>query len=318
MNRIERISAILIQLQSKKIVKAQEIADRFGISLRTIYRDIRSLEASGVPLIGEAGVGYSLVDGYKLAPILFTKEEAISLVTAEKLLQKFSDKSTQANYESALYKIKSVLKGPEKEKINELDENIMVVKNTNLPANNSSYIQAILKGISEKLQLQIEYFTNYSQENSTRTIEPIGIFHKANHWYLIAYCNIRHDYRNFKIDRIKHLEITSSPIQNIHPSLKSFIEKHVETRDLTPIKIIVEKTVIRYLGDEKYYQGFVSMQTLADNKYELTFLSPSLNGFAHWYLLFAEEAEIIQPNELKIIIAERIKLLADQYLLAKK
>ena len=72
MNRIDRISAILIQLQTRRVVKAQDIADRFGISLRTVYRDVKSLEEAGIPVIGEAGVGYSLVDGYRLPPIMFS------------------------------------------------------------------------------------------------------------------------------------------------------------------------------------------------------------------------------------------------------
>ena len=89
MNRFDRITAILIQLQSKKVVKAQDLADRFGTSLRTIYRDIRTLEEAGVPLYGEAGIGYSIVDGYRLPPVMFTKEEAIAFITAEKLMAKF-------------------------------------------------------------------------------------------------------------------------------------------------------------------------------------------------------------------------------------
>ena len=87
--RFDRIVAILIQLQSKRIVKAQELADRFEVSLRTIYRDIRTLEASGVPIISEAGVGYSIMEGYRLPPVMFTREEVGSFVAAEKLMQKF-------------------------------------------------------------------------------------------------------------------------------------------------------------------------------------------------------------------------------------
>lgn len=91
--RFDRIVAILIQLQSKKIVKAQELADRFECSLRTIYRDIRTLEASGVPIYSEAGVGYALMDGYRLPPVMFTREEVSSFIAAEKLMQKFTDPS---------------------------------------------------------------------------------------------------------------------------------------------------------------------------------------------------------------------------------
>jgi biotin operon repressor len=80
--RFDRIVAILIQLQSKKIVKAQELADRFEVSLRTIYRDIRTLEASGVPIYSEAAVGYALMEGYRLPPVMFTREEVSSFIAA--------------------------------------------------------------------------------------------------------------------------------------------------------------------------------------------------------------------------------------------
>src|SRR5688572_4016812 len=102
MNRIDRISAILIHLQSRKIVKAQDIADRFNISLRTVYRDIRTLEEAGIPLMGEAGVGYSIMDGYKLPPVMFTTEEATAFLTAEKLVEKLTDQATKRCYQSAM------------------------------------------------------------------------------------------------------------------------------------------------------------------------------------------------------------------------
>src|SRR5580698_7460080 len=109
MNRIDRLAAILIQLQSKRVVKSHDIAERFAISLRTVYRDIRTLEEGGIPIIGEAGVGYSIMDGYRLPPIMFTKEEATAFLTAEKLIEKLTDPYTEESYKSAMYKVKAVL-----------------------------------------------------------------------------------------------------------------------------------------------------------------------------------------------------------------
>src|SRR5215203_7098302 len=108
MNRIDRLAAITIQLQSKRLVKAQEVADKFGISLRTVYRDIHALEEAGVPVIGEAGVGYRLMEGYKLPPVLFNQDEASALLTASKLMQSMSDEHSSKHYSSALDKIKAV------------------------------------------------------------------------------------------------------------------------------------------------------------------------------------------------------------------
>lgn len=119
MNRIDRLTAILIQLQSKRVVKAQEIADRFGISLRTVYRDVWALEEAGVPIGAEAGIGYFLED-YHLPPVMFSNEEASALLFGAKLVSKMADELLHESFESALYKIKSVLKRSEKEHLEDL------------------------------------------------------------------------------------------------------------------------------------------------------------------------------------------------------
>src|SRR6218665_238143 len=93
LKKLNRIVAILTHLQSARTVTAQELADRFDVSLRTIYRDIRTLEESGVPVVGEAGQGYSIMEGYRLPPVMFTREEAGSFITAEKLMQNLTDET---------------------------------------------------------------------------------------------------------------------------------------------------------------------------------------------------------------------------------
>lgn len=114
MNRLERISAILVKLQSRPVVTASEIAEQFGVSLRTVYRDIRALEESGIPVGGEAGVGYSLVDGFKLPPLMFNTEEALSFLVAEKLVSHQTDGDTYGLFRSGMDKIRAVLKTAEK------------------------------------------------------------------------------------------------------------------------------------------------------------------------------------------------------------
>lgn len=116
--RIARLSAIITQLQSKKIVTARDIAERHQVSIRTIYRDIRTLEQSGIPIITEEGKGYSIMDSYKLPPIMFTEEEALALITAEQIIQTNKDQSLITSYQKAITKIKAVLKNTQKIKQN--------------------------------------------------------------------------------------------------------------------------------------------------------------------------------------------------------
>src|SRR3954463_4872434 len=129
MNRIDRLTAILIQLQSKKIVKAEEIACRFEISLRTVYRDVKALMEAGVPIGSEAGKGYFIVDGYHLPPVMFNQEEASAMLVAGKLVEKLTDQSIRKAFESALLKITSVLNESEKDHLENLQSAVHVYRN---------------------------------------------------------------------------------------------------------------------------------------------------------------------------------------------
>ncbi|MDB4927077.1 YafY family protein [Mucilaginibacter sp.] len=310
MNRIDRISAILIQLQSRRVVKAADIAGRFNISLRTVYRDIKTLEEAGIPLIGEAGVGYSIMDGYRLPPVMFTKEEATAFLTAEKFVEKLTDASTMAQYKSAMYKVRAILKTTEKDLLEGMDDRIAVLKTVNQPAMPANdHIQTVLYSIAQKKVLALNYFARHSQEHTKRYVEPIGIFYLANYWHLIAYCRLRKDYRDFRIDRIKNLTVTDECYSNEHPDLKAYIAQTAKEKELEAVVIIVEKCIHGFLENQKYYSGFISEKEV-DDTIEMTFLTNSLEGFARWYMMFGEQAEIITPDSLK----DRVRQLAEKLL----
>lgn len=310
MNRIDRVSAILIQLQSKKVVKAQEIADRFSISLRTVYRDIKALEESGVPLSGEAGVGYSIMEGYRLPPVMFTREEAIAFLTAEKMVEKLTDASSVQQFQSAMFKIRSVLRYAEKDLLDDMSAYIEVVENPYLPAESKPlHLQTILKSIAARQVLDIGYFANHSQQYSNRDVEPVGIYLQGSYWYMIAYCRLRKDYRSFRTDRISYINITGDHFDRQHPSLRSFLDKMNKEQEMFTIIIQVDKPVLRYFGDQKYYNGFVSQKEVSD-KMEMIFVTASLMGFAKFYLLFGEYADIISPTELKEIVRKNIEAIS--------
>ncbi len=299
MNRIDRVSAILIQLQSRRVVKAMDIAERFGISLRTVYRDVKTLEEAGIPIIGEAGVGYSIMDGYRLPPVMFTREEATAFLTAEKFVEKLTDTSTMEHHKSAMYKIRAILKTAEKQLLEEIDDSIEVLKShAQLAVKNTDHIQTLLNSIARKQVLTINYFANHSQEHTKRDIEPIGVFFKDSAWHLIAFCRMRNDYRDFRVDRINHLVVTDKIFHNKHPTLKAYIAQTAKEQELDLVIMRVDKKVYAHLEHQKYYSGFVSEKTIG-SQIEMTFLTASLEGFARWYLMFGDQAEILSPDSLK-------------------
>ncbi|WP_259066897.1 helix-turn-helix transcriptional regulator [Mucilaginibacter sp. X4EP1] len=299
MNRIDRVSAILIQLQSRRVVKASDIAERFNISLRTVYRDVKTLEEAGIPIIGEAGVGYSIMDGYRLPPVMFTREEATAFLTAEKFVEQWTDTATMEHHKSAMYKIRAILKTAEKNLLEEIDSKIEVLKShSQLNVDNKDHIQTLLNGIAHRNVITLDYFAHHSQEHTTRDIEPVGIFFKEGYWHLIAFCRMRDAYRDFRVDRINCIKITERVFDNKHPTLKAYIDQTAKEQELDMVVIRVEKSICNRLEQQKYYSGFISEKAVG-NQVEMTFLTMSLDAFARWFMMFGDKAEIISPDSLK-------------------
>ncbi len=310
--RFDRIIAIFIQLQSKRIVKAKEISERFQVSLRTVYRDIKTLESCGVPIASEAGVGYSILDGYRLPPIMFSREEAGSFVAAEKLMQQFSDKSLGAYYESAMFKIKSVLRGKDKDWIASIESKITVnpahqLFNHKIP----DALEILFESIAEKKQVFMEYQSLQSPESKERYIEPVGVFHENNFWYVLGYCHLRKDYRQFRTNRILFIKRSDLHFTLKHHSVDEIRNKKQETEKIK-VRVLIDKNVVKHIEDDKKHYGFISQKDLGE-LVELSFLTEDIeHSFPRWFLMFGEYAQIIEPQELKKNVKKLIKRIEKQ------
>ena len=213
MNRLTRITAIIVQLQSKKIVTAKEIAERFEISLRTVYRDIRTIQEAGVPIGSENGVGYFMVDGYSLPPISLTEEEANSLIISEVFIKKQGDKSLSRSFDSLLIKIKSTLKNFQKENVELLSTRTLNIQKGNFIESN--WLSEIQNSITSKKQISITYNSLYKEEITKRNIEPQAVYFTNNVWIAIAFCHLREELREFRLDRIVVLNHTILPFEKL-------------------------------------------------------------------------------------------------------
>lgn len=307
LKRFDRIVAILIQLQSKRIVRAQELADRFGVSLRTVYRDIRTLEASGVPISSEAGVGYSIMDGYRLPPVMFTREEVGSFVAAEKLMQKFTDRSLGAYYQSAMFKLKSVLRGGDKDWVQALESQVTMVPGQQLFNDEvPNALEILFESIAERKQVLLRYTSQRAEHPSKRRLEPVGLFHENGYWYIMAYCHLRADYRQFRTDRIHRIERTPLDFTKVHGSLEQLRQKK-DREPGTKVRIQVDRSVSKYLRSGRNYYGFVGERPMGDQM-EMTFMCrDGEHGFARWFLMFADRARIIEPEHMRQRVADILK-----------
>lgn len=320
MNRIDRLTAILIQLQGKKIVKAAEISDRFNISLRTVYRDVKALQEAGVPIGAEAGTGYYIVEGYHLPPVMFSKEEAAALLTGEKLMEQFSDHSNRKQFSLAMEKIRSVLRGTEKDYLESLDENIAVLRYRPVVTDPAEFPNRFLSDIQQALGMNqvisMEYFSFQEEVATRREVEPIGIFHSSANWHLIAFCKLRQGYRDFRVDRIRKLTVLPATYKkNKHLSLQDYLEQQRSrnSENTYLVKIALDNDMLRYVREQKYYYGLMDEKVVGD-KTELTFLQASLGHFARWLIMFGNRVEVLQPQELKTAIGDLVTELHGHYL----
>lgn len=230
--RLTRLTAILTQLQSKRIVTAKDIAEKHNVSIRTVYRDIRTLEHSGIPIITEEGKGYSIMEGYKLPPVMFTEEEANALITAEHLIFKNKDKSLVDQYQNAITKIKSVLGSSEKSKTEILSKRIQI-RNNKSNEKTSNYLIQLQSCIANFQVVQIDYLSLDNQQTQ-RQIEPFALYTTNDNWILIAFCRERNDFRAFRLDCILRITKTQDHFESHKITLEDYFEECRKKWSSTP------------------------------------------------------------------------------------
>lgn len=317
MNRIDRLAAILIHLQTKRIVKAEEIADRFEISLRTVYRDVKALMEAGVPIGSEAGTGYFIVDGYHLPPVMFSQEEAGAMLLAGKLVEKMTDQSTRKSFESALMKIKAVLNDRQRDHLEELQSSVEVHTSTReqKPDFPDLFLTELQHAVVNKQIVEIDYYASYRDQLTKRTIEPIGLFYYGAGWHLIAWCQLRNDYRDFRADRIKELKQTGRPFENHNLlSLQEYLKTVTrENMDVEKIVVLFDKTVARYVGQQKYNYGYIGEEVI-DGKVRMTFLTGHKRSLARWLLIYGNMVQVESPEDLNDVLIELVRELETHYM----
>lgn len=232
--RISRLTAILTQLQTKQLLTAKELAKKFLVSTRTIYRDIKALEQAKIPILTDEGKGYSLAQGYSIPPIMFTESEANALITAEQLILKNKDSSFIKEYTEAINKIKAVLRNNTKEKVNMLSNRIVFRHNIE---NNqtSNYLSTLQLALTNLTLAKIEYHSTETNKTTNRIIEPFAIYSTHENWLIIAFCRLRNEFRSFRLDRIKQLNILDKNFEPHKITLQEYFEvckKNIITLDI--------------------------------------------------------------------------------------
>jgi predicted DNA-binding transcriptional regulator YafY len=314
MNRIDRLVATVLLLQSKRLIRAQDIADHFNISIRTVYRDLVALQEAGVPLAAEAGEGYSLVEGYHLPPVMFTHEEASALFVGGEFVQRLTDESLKKHMASALLKIRAVLPEEKQEYVERLQQATAVLARP--PSSADGFRDDVLtimqEAVVHRRALKMEYSATSNNEITKRCVEPLCLIYYSDHWHLIAYCRLRQDYRDFRTDRVKVIQDTGTvfpPHKDF--SLTKYLQDANKIENPQEVRIKFKPSVAPRLRRRYFFA--VSEEVTGDGAVILTFLVPSPQVLIDWLLPFGTEVEILHPPELRQMLLQHVQKMVAHY-----
>lgn len=203
MNKAERLFQLTNLLRGRRTaITARTLAERLEVSERTIYRDIQALELSGVPIEGEAGVGYRIRYDFELPPLMFDRSEITALLLGSRMVQAWSDKELAGAASRAIEKINAILPDDMKQLA---EQQTLLVPDYFINSKQSDISQTIRKAIENKHRIHLTY-NRADSEYSERTLDPLGMVYWGGKWTLIAWCHLRNSYREFRIDRINTVE----------------------------------------------------------------------------------------------------------------
>ena len=206
MRRADRLFQIVQYLRGGRLLTAQQLAERLEVTKRTIYRDMADLIGSGVPIEGEAGVGYIMRDGYDLPPLMFTAEEVVALVAGARVIRAWGGTRMARGAEAALSKIETVL--PEDIRARAADVPVHAFRTNALLPEDRDRLDRVEAASAARVRLSFDYHDE-AETPSHRTVRPLGLWFWGRVWTLVAWCELREDFRVFRLDRM--LEVTEGP-----------------------------------------------------------------------------------------------------------
>ena len=296
--RFDRILRLFFVLQSRSVVSIEELQSRFDASKRTIYRDLNALQAAGVPIVQEHGVGYSIMEGYRIQPSRFTPEEILSLTIAEKVMQGHQTQFIKTNFESALTKIKGSFELRQKDQVQSLEDKLLFADQTRTTEYLPDIIDVLLKSTVTQKIAHIQYIKSSGTDAVSREIEAVGVFYQNQFWYVLAYCHLRQDYRNFRLDRIREVRLSGKGFTRKHPPVDELRRQDIAAY-ATRIVIHVDREFAHYLFWERQVYGY-EREEVVDGHVMMYFtcrMHPT--AFVRWFLKYVDIGHIAEPEGLQ-------------------
>ena len=307
MNRTDRLLAIVLELQARGKRRAQDLAEVFEVSKRTIYRDVQALCEAGVPVVSEPGSGYSLVEGYFLPPLRFTLEEAMLLLLGSDVMRQSFDAEYQTAARNAGRKISGVLPDDLRPQVESLQERIQFFQSGR--GAEAEHLPIIRRAIVKQQTLRFHYHARSGEAGThslDRDADPYGLVFVSGHWYLVAHCHVRGDIRNFRLDRIDRPSVLTRLFAR--PADFEIAQVSRSDRGLI-VRVLFDANIARWVREDRLY--YIESKQETNNGLLVTLRVRHESDVLQWLLGWGARVRVLEPKSL----AQRLRVEAEALLL---
>lgn len=306
MNRTDRLLAIILSLQSKGTLRAQDLAQQFETSVRTIYRDIEAIAEAGVPVVATPGRGYALLDGFFLPPLSFTVDEATTLLLGVDFVAGQFDEQYRLAATAAGQKIEVVLPEQRRRELQDLREALHVI--TPAGAEGASSPAAALLGelrraVLERRTVRFRYYARHNPNTysmlSEREADPYTLVHITGAWYLVAYCHQRQAVRRFRLDRIERLVLTD--YRFARPSTIPLPPGRNDDERPVVVRALFDDEAARWVRESRFF--YIVGEEERPDGLLVTLRVRREDEIVPWLLGWGQHVRVLEPRSLTMRLA---------------
>jgi predicted DNA-binding transcriptional regulator YafY len=302
--------AVLLELQARGTARAEDLAEHFEVSVRTMYRDLEALSEGGVPLVATPGKGYRLMDGYFLPPLAFTATEAALLVVGGEFVRGRVEPELQRQADEALTKLNSVLPQDRREVVERWRHEMLFVR-LRARTNSDARLPLLRTAIQERRVVRLRYHAFRRAQPEDRDVEPVSLVHMGEQWQVVGYCRLRRGPRMFRLDRIDNLDVLGERFaldeeRHAQPQpSREWVQSASEARvrfDPSVERWARERQPFTLIGEELDSRGPVFVYAMRD---ETALLS--------WLLSWGAAVEVLSPRSLRERLAQEARTIARRH-----
>lgn len=299
--RTERLFATILLLQNKPYMTSRDLAEHFNVSRRTIFRDLRALTDSGVPLTYSEGGGYEILEGYQLPPLMLTAREAATLIVGTAFMKLQSDASLRSDSDAVSLKIRAVLPKEIREYVDQLSANTILdpywMHAVQVEGAEAGVWGKLSEAVARSRKVIMEYFVESRDEVTQRTVDPLGLVYYFDHWNLIAFDYLRDGIRNFRLDRMQELFVLSERFDRPEGfDLQTYLEQDGMRPSLETIRLSFSETA--YARARSSVPAKIESEVHENSRVEITFNFDNQHYLTSWLMRFGAEVKVEAPKSL--------------------